>query len=1131
MSKLFYPIIAFILLLYGCASVKPPSPYGPCPTPQQVRWQRMEMNMFCHFGPNTFSGLEWGEGTEPEDLFNPTALDCHQWAATAKSAGMNGIIVTAKHHDGFCLWPNPVSTHTVAQSKWHNGQGDVLRDLSQACREAGVKMGVYISPWDRNAPDYGTPAYNETFRQTLHHALSNYGDIFEQWFDGANGEGPSGRKQQYDWPLFNSTVAKLQPQAVIFSDVGPGCHWMGNEQGVNGETCWSLLDTAGYTPGAGAPPLNVLNQGNPQGSVWIPAETDVSIRPGWFYHANEQPKSLQELLSIYYTSVGRNSLLLLNVPPDTRGLIPCADSLRLVEFRSALDSIFGHDLAQQAKIEASHTRGNRFRPEHLTDTSFHTYWAVPDSCRQAHITLHFDSDITFNRVMIQEYIPLGQRVEHFSVETLKQGQWVPLASATTIGYKRILQTPRCTTHAVRITLDSCRACPVLNRIGLFLDNILVPTPIQQEDEPINITDFGAIGDGQTLNTHSIQAAIDSASARYHRTGKQTTVWVPAGQFTSGSLYLKSGVALMLDSGATLLGSLNPFDYVKDPYCRWTALLFAVKQHDISITGKGTIDCRGWEVANNTVNLIHLGLIQDPLKYDRPNETNRPENIHFRECDNVTVRGITLRNPASWNQQYDQCRHLLIEDQTVDSKSYWNNDGVDIVDCSDVVIRNCNYDAADDAFCFKSHSKDGLSENILVENCVGRSSANGIKFGTVTRGIFRHFRFRNIFIYDTYRSAFTAASVDGAIIEDVVVDSLRSINTGNPFFLRLASRNTNPSQQACLRNIVIKNLYAEVPLYKPDAGYSYEGPIEDQPRNISPAVISGTPGMHIQNITLQNAEIVFPGHTDTSYAYRGTSPNQLAAIPEWERRYPEFSMWKELPAWGLYLRHTDSITLDNVTLRVEDTDYRPAIVADDVNGLTLRHTLIDERKHQPNTDQLVANNVTGLKKLHSTISTRQQKGTRDNLSGIDASATTSDLITSQNNSTPYSGGATLYKASLFGCKSNGTTMNTSSIQFALDYIASHGGGTLVFEVGRYLTGSLQMRANVNIRLNEGAILVGSASPYDYAPTPTGGNTLLVADPKGHMLIDGLGCVELSSQFLLSDNPEAVSIKVLHILPSK
>ena len=1105
MSRTLFPLIASILLLYGCATVKPPAPYGPCPTPAQLRWQRMETNMFCHFGPNTFSGLEWGEGTEPEDIFNPTALNCSQWVATAQAAGMKGIIITAKHHDGFCLWPNPASTHTVAHSQWRNGQGDVLRDLSQACREAGVKMGIYISPWDRNAPDYGTPAYNETFRKTLHHALSSYGDIFEQWFDGANGEGPSGRKQQYDWPLFNATVVRLQPQAVIFSDVGPGCHWMGNEQGVNGETCWSRLDTAGYTPGAGSPSLEILNHGQPDGTAWIPAETDVSIRLGWFYHANEQPKSLQELLSIYYTSVGRNSLLLLNVPPDTRGLIPRADSLRLVEFHVALDSIFCQDFAAKATVTASHTRGRDYTATNVIDTNYHTYWAVPDSCLTPTLTLAFDHPVTFNRIMLQEYIPLGQRVEAFRVETFSDSKgWQTLIHATTIGYKRILLTSRCTARTVRIVFDSTRACPVINRVGLFLDNIYKETTKSPLKDTLVVTDFRAQGDGLTLNTRCLQAAIDSASQRYSRTGTFQTLLFPAGQYVTGSLYLKSGVTLHLDSGAVILGSLNPFDYVKDPYCRWTALLFAVKQHDISITGQGTIDCRGWEVANNTVSLIHAGIIQDPLKYDRPNETNRPENIHFRECENVTVRGITLRNPASWNQQYDQCRYVLIEDQTVDSKSYWNNDGVDIVDCSDVVIRNCNYDAADDAFCFKSHSKEGFSENILVENCIGRSSANGIKFGTVTRGIFRHFRFRNMLIYDTYRSAFTIASVDGAIIEDVVVDSLRSINTGNPFFLRLASRNTNPSQQACLHNIVIKNLYAEVPYDKPDAGYRYEGPIEDQPRNISPAVITGTPGMRIQNVMIQNAELVFPGRTDTAHAYRGTTPQQLAAIPEWERRYPEFSMWKELPAWGLYLRHADSITLDNVTLRVEDSDYRPAIVADDVNGFTLRHTVIKEKKRQPATVQLVANNVTGLKKQQTGIKTSQQKGTRDNLSGIDASATTSALITAHDNTTPCSEGTTLYKASRFGCKSDGVTLNTSSIQRALDFIAEHGGGTLVFEVGRYLTGSLHVPDGVNIQLNEGAILVGSPNPFDYNLDSDGQPQLLFPNSTR---VCGLGHIEL------------------------
>jgi len=1100
------PLLLLPLLVWGCATVKPPAPYGPCPSQVQLRWQRMETNMFCHFGPNTFSGLEWGEGTEPEDTFNPTALDCRQWVAVAKGAGFKGIIITAKHHDGFCLWPNPASTHTVAQSKWLDGKGDVLRDLSHACREGGLKMGVYISPWDRHAPDYGTPAYNQTFRQTLQHALSHYGPIFEQWFDGANGEGPTGRQQQYDWPLFNSTVAALQPGAVIFSDVGPGCHWMGNEQGVNGTTCWSRLDTAGHTPGAGAPPLDVLNHGQPDGAAWLPAETDVSIRPGWFYHADEHPKTLQQLLSIYYTSVGRNSLLLLNVPPDTRGLIPAADSLRLLEFRAALHSIFRRDLAAQATVSATHCRGNAYAPANVLDTNYHTYWAVPDTCLTPSLTLSFGRPVCFNRVMLSEYIPLGQRVASFRVEVTQADPasattgWTTLAHATTIGYKRILLTPRCTARGVRLVFEDSRACPVINRVGLFLDTIYEEPAPQPPADTVSATLFGARADGQTLNTRCLQAAIDSTAQRYSRCGKPQTVRFTAGQYVTGTLYLKSGVTLHLDSGAVLLGSLNPFDYVKDPYCRWTALLFAVRQHDIGITGSGTIDCRGYEVANNTVSLIHAGLIDDPLKYDRPNETNRPENIHFRECDNVTVRGITLRNPASWNQQYDQCRHVLIENQTVDSKSYWNNDGIDIVDCSDVVIRNCTVDAADDAFCFKSHSKEGLSENVLVENCTGRSSANGIKFGTVTRGVFRHFRFRNIHIHDTYRSAFTVASVDGAVIEDIVVDSLRSIHTGNPFFLRLASRNSNPAQQAILRNILIKNLYAEVPYEKPDAGYRYEGPVEDQPRNISPAVITGTPGMRIQNVTIQNAEIVFPGRADTAYAYRGSTPTQLAAIPEWERRYPEFSMWKELPAWGLYLRHADSITLDNVTLRVQDSDYRPVIVADDVNGFTLRSVTV----RQQGKPLLVANNVTGLRKPHTGLGTRRQQGPRNNLSGIGAESSTSDLITARDNATPCSEGTPLYKASRFGCKSDGVTLNTASIQRALDYIALHGGGTLVFEVGRYLTGSLHLPYGVNIQLNEGAILVGSPNPYDY-DCGSDGRPLLLHPDGSHVC--GLGHIEL------------------------
>ena len=620
-----------------------------------------------------------------------------------------------------------------------------------------------------------------------------------------------------------------------------------------------------------------------------------------------------------------------------------------------------------------------------------------------------------------------------------------------------------------------------------------------------VTDFGAKGDGITLCTRSLQAAIDSANAIYTRNGELQTVILPPGQYVSGSIYLKNGVTLMIGEGATLLGSTNPFDYVKDPVCRWTALIFAVRQHDIGITGKGTIDGRGWEVANNLVQYIHLGLVNDPLKYDRPNETNRPENIHFRECENVTISRITLRNPASWNQQYDQCRHVVIEDQTVDSKSYWNNDGVDIVDCSDVVIRNCTMDAADDVFCFKSHSVDGVCENVTVENCVGRSSANGIKFGTMTRGKFRHFRFRNIVLRDTYRSAITIASVDGATVEDIEIDGLRATHTGNPLFLRFAERREGKGTP-CLKDIVIRNVEVDVPLDKPDAGYSYEGPVEDQPRNISPSSIVGTPGHRIQNVLLENIVFSYPGHADTAYAYRGCSPEELAAIPEWERRYPEFSMWKELPTWGLYIRHADNITLRNVTLRLGGEDYRPAIVADDVNDLQIENGKVQFENHTGTAanSQLIANNCGKIKNKTKTLTLKRQKGSTK--PAVDASQTSSDIILAQDNSTPCSEGATLYKASLFGCKSNGTTLNTTSIQRAIDHIASQGGGTLVFEVGRYLTGSIHLRPGVNIQLNEGAILVASPNIHDY-DTADGVPTLIIgAHDEGHSLICGLGFVQ-------------------------
>ncbi len=468
-------ITILALVAAGCSTAQPPEPYGPVPTERQLEWQKMEMNMFVHFGPNTFTGREWGLGDEAEDIFNPTSLNCRQWTGIAGAAGFGGIIITAKHHDGFCLWPNPASSHTVAASPWREGRGDVLKELSEACTEDGLKFGVYISPWDRNDPTYGTPKYNDMFVRTLESALGSYGPVFEQWFDGANGEGPGGRKQKYDWDLFNGTVRRLQPGAVIFSDIGPDCRWVGNERGSAGRTSWSRLDTEGFAPGSGAPVTDTLNVGNVHGASWIPSESDVSIRPGWFWREseNDRVKSVRELLRIYYESVGRNSLLLLNVPPDTAGRINSVDSLRLMGFRGALDRIFSRNLAEGARAEASAVRGRKFKAQNVLDGDYDSYWAAPDGVRQATLTIDLWEEKTFNRVLLQEYIPLGQRVSSFTVEAqAADGGWTQIASETTIGYKRIVLTEETTASRVRVNITDAYACPALNGFGLYLDREL-----------------------------------------------------------------------------------------------------------------------------------------------------------------------------------------------------------------------------------------------------------------------------------------------------------------------------------------------------------------------------------------------------------------------------------------------------------------------------------------------------------------------------------------------------------------------------------------------------------------------------------------------------------------------------------
>lgn len=531
MKRLHILSVALVLL---ASCTKAPSPYGALPTPYQVEWQKMETNMFVHFGPNTFTGAEWGNGAESEDLFNPTDLNCRQWTSVAKAAGFKGVIITAKHHDGFCLWPNPVCNHTVAQSCWRDGKGDVLSELSDACRADGLKFGVYVSPWDRNDPNYGTDNYNNIFVKTLESALGSYGHVFEQWFDGACGEGPTGKRQVYDWPLFNSTVFRLQPHAIIFSNVGPGCRWMGNEEGSNGRTCWSTMNITGYTPSA-SPSMETMNTGEKGGDTWVGSETDVSIRPGWFWKESENSKvkSVQELLKIYYESVGRNSVLLLNVPADTRGHIHEVDSVRLVEWRGALDSIFANNLADGAVAQADNCRGRRFCADSVLDGDYDTFWAPEDGVTSATLTVNLPEARTFNRVCLQEYIPLGQRVEAFEIFVRDQdGSLVSVACETTIGYKRIVLIPTVTTSQVVVKIISAAACPTISNLSLYMDEIYVESDAEPEyaygeilpaDVP-SVVDFGSVrsvngftyapihrGRGGVVETYIVETSADGVS--------------------------------------------------------------------------------------------------------------------------------------------------------------------------------------------------------------------------------------------------------------------------------------------------------------------------------------------------------------------------------------------------------------------------------------------------------------------------------------------------------------------------------------------------------------------------------------------------------------------------------------------
>src|SRR5690242_17043505 len=434
----------------------------PVPTSAQLTWQQMDFYLFAHFGPNTFTDLEWGKGTEPEDVFNPTHFDCGQWCRIAKAAGAKGIIITAKHHDGFCLWPSKYSTHTVAQSKWKNGKGDVLRELSDSCKKYGLKMGVYLSPWDRNHPKYGTPGYNDVFVNMMKEVVKNYGPFFEFWWDGANGEGPNGKKQVYNWHRFEQTMRTIAPHTIVFSDIGPDARWVGNENGVAGDPNWDLLDTAGFTRGAGAPSTDTLNHGNVNGKNWIPAECDVSIRPGWFYHASEDEKvkTPEELFQLYLKSVGRGASLLLNVPPYRRGLFNAHDYIVLMGFKKLRDEAFANNLMKNAKVEYNNNNASK-NTSLLSDGNDNNFISFDQSEKDG-IKISFKQKTDLNCIVLQEPIQMGQRVKSFKIIFRNNNETVKEYNGTTIGRKRIVTFPSVNCDSFIIIVNSAKVIPLIS---------------------------------------------------------------------------------------------------------------------------------------------------------------------------------------------------------------------------------------------------------------------------------------------------------------------------------------------------------------------------------------------------------------------------------------------------------------------------------------------------------------------------------------------------------------------------------------------------------------------------------------------------------------------------------------------
>ena len=567
-----FPATLFFLLaslLFGCqtkVTTPAPEPFGALPSERQLDWHKLKYYAFIHFSPNTFTNKEWGYGDESVDIFNPTNPDVEQWARIVKQAGMEGIVITAKHHDGFCLWPSAYTEHSIKNAPYKNGKGDIIQELREACDKYGLKLGIYLSPWDRNHADYGTPAYLDYFRNQLTELLTNYGDIYEVWFDGANGgDGYYGGANEirnidnttyYDWENTRALVRKLQPNAVMFSDAGPDIRWIGNERGYAYDPTWATVHGEDFYPGMIGND-DKLQYGEVGGSMWIGPEVNTSIRPGWFYHPEEDGlvKSINQLVDNWFHSVGMNGNFILNVPPDKRGRIHEQDSAALMGLKAYVDRAFGNNLAAKAGFSASEKRGDgtQYDAAKAFDDDPSTYWATNDEVKTASLTVDFGKETKVNALLLQEYIALGQRIKGFTIEADSSGIFTKVANGQTIGNRRLIKFTTIETSKLRITFEGL-AAPVISNVEVYEIPKLIGIPTIQRDK-----------DGM------VTIGSDSADPVYRYTLDGSTPTETSAVYSGHFAFAKTGlvqvIAILPESGEKSDVVVKQFDV---PKTKWTA---------------------------------------------------------------------------------------------------------------------------------------------------------------------------------------------------------------------------------------------------------------------------------------------------------------------------------------------------------------------------------------------------------------------------------------------------------------------------------------------------------------------------------------------------------------------------------